>query len=71
MALQKDSPFHVMWVLALEIQITTCMSRFPVHLRGHFRTLLLDQVSQEQKRINNFHFHSEFDVRSNAVEVMK
>jgi hypothetical protein len=28
------SPFHVMWVVGLEVLITTCMNRIPVHFHG-------------------------------------
>jgi hypothetical protein len=28
------SPFHVIWVVGLEVQITTYMNRIPVQFRG-------------------------------------
>jgi hypothetical protein len=43
----NDSPFYVMWVVGLEVQITTSMSRFPVYISGQFRTLLHDQTSKK------------------------
>jgi hypothetical protein len=27
----NDSPFQVMWVVGFELQITACVSTFPVH----------------------------------------
>jgi hypothetical protein len=30
----NDSAFHVMWVVGLEVQITTPMNRFPVQFRN-------------------------------------
>jgi hypothetical protein len=44
----NDSPFHLMWVVGPEVQITICM-RFPVPFCGQFRTPLHDQNIQEQK----------------------
>jgi hypothetical protein len=66
-----DSPFHVMWVVGLKVQRTTCMSRFPVHFHGQLRTPLNDQHVQERKSIISLNFRSEFDGRSNAVEMAK
>jgi hypothetical protein len=34
------SPFHVMWVVGLEVQVATSMSRLPVHFRDQFWTPL-------------------------------
>jgi hypothetical protein len=42
----NDSPFHMMWVVGFEVQITTCM-RFLVHFRVQFRTPLHEQDVQE------------------------
>jgi hypothetical protein len=67
----NDSPFYVMWVVGLEVQITTSMSRFPVHFLGQFWTRLPEQNVQEHKGIISFNFHCEFDDRSNAVEIVK
>jgi hypothetical protein len=53
----NDSPFHVLGVVGLEVQIKTCMIRFPVHSRGQFRTPLHDQDVQERKGVINFNFH--------------
>jgi hypothetical protein len=50
----NGSPFHVMWVVGLEVQITTCMSRFLVYFRGQFRSPLHDQNTQEWKGIISF-----------------
>jgi hypothetical protein len=67
----SSSPFYIMWVVGHEVQITTSMSRFPVHFHGQFRTPLHDQNIQEQKGVISFNFHCEFDGRSNAVEMVK
>jgi hypothetical protein len=61
-----DDPFRVMWVVELEVQITTCMSRFLVHFCGQFMS---DQNVLEWKGVISFNFHCEFDGRSNAVEI--
>jgi hypothetical protein len=47
----NDSPFYMMWVVGLEVQKTTSMSRFLVHFHGQFLMLLHDQNVQEQKGI--------------------
>jgi hypothetical protein len=31
-----DSPFYVMWVVGLEMQVTSIMRRLPVHCRVQF-----------------------------------
>jgi hypothetical protein len=67
----NDSPFYVMWVVGLEVQITTSQSRFPVHFHGQFWTPLHNQNIQEWKSIISFNFHCEFDGRPNAVEMVK
>jgi hypothetical protein len=67
----NDSPFRMMWVVGVEVQIMTCMSTFLVHFYGKFRTPLHDQYVQEQKSIISFNFHYEFDGRFKAVEVAK
>jgi hypothetical protein len=67
----NDSPFHVRWVIGFEVQITTTMSRFPVHFFGQFRTPLHEQDLQERKIIISFNFHSEFDGKSEVVGVVK
>jgi hypothetical protein len=60
-----------MCVVEFEVQIATCMSRFPIDSCGQFGTPLHDQDIQEQKGIIGFNFHSEFDGRSKAVEMVK
>jgi hypothetical protein len=47
----NDFPFHVMWVVGLEVQ--TSMVRFPVHFHGQFWTMLHDQELQESTSIVN------------------
>jgi hypothetical protein len=32
----NDFPFYVMWVVGIEVQITTSINRLPVHFRGQF-----------------------------------
>jgi hypothetical protein len=66
-----DSPFHVMWLVGLEVQITTCMNMFPVHFRGQFRAPLHNQDVQEWKSIISLNFHCECDGMSNAAKVVK
>jgi hypothetical protein len=66
-----DSPFHVTCVTALEVQITTSMSRLPVHFHAQFWTSLRNQNVLEWKGIISFNFHCEFDGRPNAVEMVK
>jgi ligand-binding SRPBCC domain-containing protein len=39
-------PFYVIWVVALEVQITTFMCKFPVHSLGQFWTPLHDHSNQ-------------------------
>jgi hypothetical protein len=67
----NDTPFYMVWVVGLEVQITTSMSRFPVHFHGQIWTPLHDQNIQEQKGIISFNFSCEFGGRSNAVEMAK
>jgi hypothetical protein len=62
----NDCPCQVTWAIGLELQITTCISRFPVHFRGQFRTPLHDEGAQGRRSIINFHFHCQFDGRSKA-----
>jgi hypothetical protein len=61
----NTSSSDMMWVVEREMQ--TCMSRFPVHFDGQFRTSLHNQNIQEKKGIINFHFHCEFDGEIAAV----
>jgi hypothetical protein len=67
----NDSPFHMMWVIDLEVQITTGMNCFSVHFCGQFRALLHDQDIQEWNCIISFNFHCEFDGRSETVQMVK
>jgi hypothetical protein len=67
----NDSPFHVMWVVGFEVQITTSISRFPVHFRGEFRLPLRNHNLQERKGIISFNFYCEFNGRPHAVEMVK
>jgi hypothetical protein len=67
----NHSPFYVIWVVELEVQITTSVSRLPVHFRGQFCTPLHNQNVQEWKGIICINFHCEFDGRPKAVEMMK
>jgi hypothetical protein len=59
----KDSLFHALWVVWLQVQIMTCMSRFLIHFHGKFKTPLHDQNVQQQKVIISFNFYCEFDRR--------
>jgi hypothetical protein len=43
----KGSPFHMMWLVGLEVQIKICVSMF----HGKFRISLHGQEVQEQKSI--------------------
>jgi predicted amino acid-binding ACT domain protein len=45
----NDSPFHMMWLVGLQVQIKICMSMF----HGKFRNSLHDQEVQEQKSITH------------------
>jgi hypothetical protein len=67
----NNSPFYVMWVVGLEVQIMTSMTRFLVHLCGQFWTPIHDQNFKGWKGIIGFNFHYEFDGSSNAAEMMK
>jgi hypothetical protein len=59
--IMNDFPFHVMWVVELEVEVMTCMSMTPLH----------DRNIQEWIGIVSFNFHCEFDGRSNTVEMVK
>jgi hypothetical protein len=61
----------VVWVVGLEVQKTTCMSKFPVQFRGQLWTPLHDRNVQERKGIFSFNLHCEFNDRSKDVEVIK
>jgi hypothetical protein len=50
---QNDSPFHMMWVVGLEVQIMASIGKFPVHFHGQYWTLLHDQEVQESASIVN------------------
>jgi hypothetical protein len=67
----NDSLIYVMWVVELEVQILTSMSRLPEHFRGQFRTPLHNQNLQEWKGNISLNFLSEFDGRPNGVEMVK
>jgi hypothetical protein len=41
--IKNDSPFYAMWVVGLEVQRTTSMSRLPIHFRGQFWTALQNE----------------------------
>jgi hypothetical protein len=60
-----------MWLVGLEVQITTSMNRFPVHFHGQFWAIVHDQNFQDLKGVISFNFHCEFDGRSNTTEVVK
>jgi hypothetical protein len=49
-----NSPFYVIWVVGLEVQVMTSVSRLPVHFRGQFWTPLHNQNVQERKGIISF-----------------
>jgi hypothetical protein len=53
----NDSPFYMMWVVGLEVQIMASMSRLPVLFRGQFWIPLHDQNFKEWKGIISFNFH--------------
>jgi hypothetical protein len=59
--------FYMMWVVGLEVQITTSMNRFLVHIHGQFWTLLHDQNVQKCKGIISFSFCFEIDGRSTLL----
>jgi hypothetical protein len=65
------SPFYVMWVVGLEVQITNIMSRLPVHFCGQFLIPLHDRNVQKWKGIISLNYHSEFDGRPNAVDMVE
>jgi hypothetical protein len=71
LGLTDQTMIDVMWVIGLEVQIITCINRFPVIFLCQFRTFLHDQDVQEWKSIISFNFHCEFDGRSKGVEVVK
>jgi hypothetical protein len=60
-----------MWVVRLEVKITTIMSRLPVHFCGQFWTTLHNQNIQEWKGITSLNFHSEFDGRPNDIDMVE
>jgi hypothetical protein len=66
----NDSPFYVMWVVGLEVQITTSMSKLPVHFCGQFWTPLHNQNLKEWDGIISLIFHSEFDGEEIAVTLL-
>jgi hypothetical protein len=66
----NDSPFYVMWVVGLEVQITTSMIRLPVQFYGQFRTPLHNQNFHIWKGIISLNFRSEFDGRRDAVDMV-
>jgi hypothetical protein len=55
--------FHVMRVVGFELQITTSMSRFPAHFRGHFRTPLHDQDVQEWESIITIYVYQKWRLK--------
>jgi hypothetical protein len=67
----NDSSFYVMWVVGLEVKITTSMSRLPVHFCGQFWTPLHNQHVREWKGIFSLNFHSEFYGRPNVVNMLE
>jgi hypothetical protein len=67
----NDSLFYVTWVVGLEVKITTCMIRLPVHFCGQFWTQLHNRNIQEWKGIISLNFYCEFDGRPNAVKMFK
>jgi hypothetical protein len=52
------SSFHVMWVVGLEVQVATSLSRIPVHFCDQFWTPLHNQDVQEWKGIVSLNFPS-------------
>jgi hypothetical protein len=67
----NDSPFYVMLVVELEVQIMTSMNRLLVHFRGQFWIPLHDQNAEEWKGIFSLNFRNEFDGRPDAVDMVK
>jgi hypothetical protein len=67
----NDSPFYVMWMVGLEVQITTSMNRFPVNFHGQFWTYLHDQNVQEREDMISLKFRCEIYGRCNPVEMVK
>jgi hypothetical protein len=65
------SPLHVMWMVGLEVQVTTSMSRLPVHFCDQLWTPLHNQDVQEWKGIFSLNFHGEFDGRPKAVDMVE
>jgi hypothetical protein len=57
----KDFPAHVVWVVGLEEQITTCTSWFLVHCRGH------SKLAQHWAQLGKFHLK---DTESNFRNVV-
>jgi hypothetical protein len=64
-------PFYVMWVVGIEVQLTTRMSRLPVRFCGQSLTPLCKQNFQEWKRVISLNFHGEFDCRTKAFDMVK
>jgi hypothetical protein len=62
----NDSLFHVIWVVRLEVQIMTCMSRFPVNIFNSLGPLFMIKTSKNRGVII-FNFYCEYD----ATEMMK
>jgi hypothetical protein len=58
----NNSPFYVMWVVRIEVQITTSMSILLIHFCGQFWTLFHNQNIQEWKSVISFNFQCEFDL---------
>jgi hypothetical protein len=50
----NDPPFNAIWVVGLEVQMTSGMSRLLVHFRGLFWTSLRNQNVQERKGVISF-----------------
>jgi hypothetical protein len=48
----NDFPFHVMWVVGLEVQITTCMSRFHQRTKTESSLRNVDNVEKHNNCIN-------------------
>jgi hypothetical protein len=45
----NDSHFRVMSVAGFEVQITTSMSRLPVHFHGEFGPLFMTKISKNER----------------------
>jgi hypothetical protein len=53
----NDSPFYVMWVIGLEVQITTSTTKLPVPFCGQFWTPLHNHGLQCVVKISVFRYH--------------